>query len=485
MKLQITILLFFIFKLKLSNGDILEENFLFQIKNKVLPVLQSYAPIFYTRITTLLSNGAYDSIAPYHATAKPLYSTTIPKRPENERTIRNKNIAIAYASLRILNNLLPSARYIWETELRNAGLDPDDISTDLTSPIGIGNTVSENVLNFRINDGMNQEGNTVYHKARYSDTVSYKPKNSPYEITSPDHWQPNIEKSDYGVFSSQVHVVTQYGTVKPYSLTNLDSFITPLPVKSQISNKEGYVEQVQQVLRESYTLDDRKKMVSEYFDDKSWSLDGSLESVIKKNKLDLDEYVFLQLAVKIAIFDGGIVTWKEKLDYDTVRPFTAIRFLYENTPLKAWGGPGVGPVDDIKGREWRSYTRTPPHSEYPSGSTCFCSAQAQVLRRYFNTSFINFSIEFPQGSSKIEPCKTPSSDLKIDFSTYDEFVHVCGLSRVYSGVHFMSAVIEAEKLCKPVGDIAYDFVQTLVNGDGKDGQQDWGFNESLDFFNFL
>ncbi len=40
---------------------------------------------------------------------------------------------------------------------------------------------------------------------------------------------------------------------------------------------------------------------------------------------------------------------KEK--YDTVRPISAIRFLYEKTSLTAWDGPGVGTVSDITGRE--------------------------------------------------------------------------------------------------------------------------------------
>ena len=60
---------------------------------------------------------------------------------------------------------------------------------------------------------------------------------------------------------------------------------------------------------------------------------------------------------------------------------------------------GVGPVDDIKGKEWRSYITTGPHSEYPSGTTCFCSTQAQVLRRYFNSDIMNHSVKFPRGSS--------------------------------------------------------------------------------------
>ena len=129
---------------------------------------------------------------------------------------------------------------------------------------------------------------------------------------------------------------------------------------------------------------------------------------------------------------------------------------------------GVGPVDDIKGKEWRSYIPTGPHSEYPSGTTCFCSTQAQVLRRYFNSDIMNHSVKFPRGSSLIEPWRTPTEDTLAEFSTYDEYVKMCGISRVYAGVHFQASADEAEKLCKLVGDVAYEFVYAQVNGDFTD-----------------
>ena len=54
-------------------ADSLDENFLLQIKAKVLPLVKTYAPIFYVRITALLANGAFDAIAPYHNTVKGIF----------------------------------------------------------------------------------------------------------------------------------------------------------------------------------------------------------------------------------------------------------------------------------------------------------------------------------------------------------------------------------------------------------------------------
>ena len=74
---------------------VLDRNFLYHIKTLTLPILRQLDPVLYIRVSTILSNGAYDALAPYRETARGIYSN-IPKRPEKERTIRNKNIAIAW-----------------------------------------------------------------------------------------------------------------------------------------------------------------------------------------------------------------------------------------------------------------------------------------------------------------------------------------------------------------------------------------------------
>ena len=81
---------------------------------------------------------------------------------------------------------------------------------------------------------------------------------------------------------------------------------------------------------------------------------------------------------------------------------------------------------------------------------------------------MNLSVKFPKGSSIIEPWRTPTEDITAEFSSYDEYVKTCGLSRVYAGVHFPASADEAEKLCKQVGDVAYEFVYAQVNGDFTD-----------------
>ena len=132
---------------------VLDRNFLYHIKTLTLPILRQLDPVLYIRVSTILSNGAYDALAPYRETARGIYSN-IPKRPEKERTIRNKNIAIAYSSLRVLNIMLPNYANVWYNTILNVSLNPNDSSIDLNTPIGIGNYAAKSVLNFRLSDGM-------------------------------------------------------------------------------------------------------------------------------------------------------------------------------------------------------------------------------------------------------------------------------------------------------------------------------------------
>lgn len=90
------------------------------------------------RIATVTNNAWFDATAPYHPTAVGVYSH-LGRRPQDEATNSNINTAIMYSTLRILNNLLPTYEQSWRDMMTNIGLDPDDQSTDITTPTGLGN----------------------------------------------------------------------------------------------------------------------------------------------------------------------------------------------------------------------------------------------------------------------------------------------------------------------------------------------------------
>ena len=68
-----------------------------------------------------------------------------------------------------------------------------------------------------------------------------------------------------------------------------------------------------------------------------------------------------------------------------------------------------------------------------------------------------------QGSSRLEPGKTPRSNMTLSFYTWSEFEKNCGYSRLYGGVNFPDSITNIKPLAVQMGRRALDFVRYHVN----------------------
>jgi hypothetical protein len=401
------------------------------------------------RVTTIVTNAWFDAIAPYHPTAIGVASD-LGRRPPREATQANKNIAILYASHRVLNSLLPQHRDDWRQMLVDAGLDPDDDRRDLSSPVGIGNRAGAAVAAVREHDGMNQLGDErgqTFNRAPYADYLGYRPVNSAHELRDPSRWQPLVVTDGSGVFRAQQFVTPQMRVTRPYSYEDPDRFRVGPPWKSMLRGRDGhtaYRAQADEVLAASAALDDEQKMTAELFDNKIRSLGFSALFASQSRGLSLDEFVQYDFLTNVAAFDTAIAVWNEKYRYDAVRPISAIRHLYGDRS------------------EWTSYLQTADHPEYPSGSASFCAAHAQASRRFLGSDSLGWTVPTPQGSSRIEPGITPARDIAIGWATWTDFARDCGRSRLWGGVHFRAAIDAGATLGRRIGDVAHAFVRRHI-----------------------
>jgi hypothetical protein len=422
------------------------------------------------RFTTLITNAWFDASAPYHPTAVGIYSR-LGRRPAAEATNRNINIACLYASFRVLNSLLPKRNPDWRAMLLSAGLNPDDTTENNTTPAGLGNRAGKAIVAFREQDGMNQLGDAggqKYNLQPYSDYTGYAPVNTADQLRDPSRWQPRIVAAGGGIFRVQEFVTPQYRKVRPYSYFTPNQFSVPRPAASNPAGPQGmraYKEQADEVLRASAELNDYRKMVAELFDNKILSLGFSAVFAAQSRGLSLLQFIHLDFLTNLAAFDTGIAVWNEKTKWDAVRPFSAIRHLYGNRRVTAWGGPGKGTVTDLPANDWKEYLNVADHPEYPSGSASFCAAHAQASRRFLGSDALNWSVPAPMGSSRIEPGVTPASDITLGpWTTWSDFEHECGQSRLWGGVHFRAAIEEGMPLGRAIGEIAYLFVKRHIDG---------------------
>lgn len=108
------------------------------------------------------------------------------------------------------------------------------------------------------------------------------------------------------------------------------------------------------------------------------------------------------------------------------------------------------------------------HSEYPSGSSCICTAYAETLQLLTgedSTGAFQVGFTIPAGSSKTEPGKTPQADMDLFYSTWSEVQEACGQSRLYGGMHFSKAIPAGEELCSGLSSLIVGRAEMLKQGD--------------------
>ena len=434
----------------------------------VSPALNDASIVF--RYTVQMYSAAFDAVAPYDETSVGMYSR-VARRPASESDDNLlPNTAVMHAIYRLMLGFAPHRTDEWRAMLTDHGLDPDDDSgldwpcdssgrTDATAA-AIGNLAARCTLDGRRYDGFNQFGDI--NGVDWLDTTGYVPTNPPHELRDPSRWQPLVVPFTDGVFRVQYFVTPQWANVEPFANFNPRDIRVDPPTDSDHTNADAYREQALEVLEESANLDDYKKTIIMFFDNK---LRGSQILPDVKHLVDAVDFIQVSFLVEMASHDTGIVVWQEKQRFDAVRPVTAIAHLFGDETVTAWGGVGKGTVE-MPANSWSSFAGTADHPEYPSATTSFCGAYAQALRRYAGVADETggYTGVRSAGSNPIEPGITPAEDVVINFETWSEYEEACANARLWGGVHFRPAVDVAVPLGNEIGDLAYDYWLTLVNG---------------------
>jgi hypothetical protein len=421
----------------------------------------------------------FDAVAPYHPTAVGVY-TRIGRRPASESTNRNLNIAIFHAMYQWTKAVNVEQVPLFAQVMTALGLDPNDESEDPTSPAGIGNLAGKGAVAARLRDGMNLLGDDGrrYHPRPFADYTGYRPVNTAYELVNPSRWQPALGPhrrrlgagaGDKGIFIIQQFATPQQRLVKPYTYEDPSQFRIAPPDFSDHHRRRAYKRSVDEVLAASAALTDEQKVKAEAFDNKREAI-GRAPIMAARNRPELGVHGWAQMFLThlVAIVDVLIAVWHHKAKYDAVRPGSAIRHVYGSRPVTAWGGVGMGTVDDLPADEWASYLNVADHPEYPSGSAAICSAEAQSLRRFFGDDVLDWRFTVPAGGTLVEAGITPASDLEVHWATWTDFVDDCANSRLWGGVHFPKTQERSVPFGERFGDLAYEFVQRHVNGDVED-----------------
>ena len=451
-------------------------------------------PTVVSRALAIVQTCVFDAWAAYDSVAVGTQLGGKLRRPASERTLENKKKAISFAAYRALVDLFPTKAFIADQLMADLGYNPGDTALNGTTPSGIGNTVATAVLAFRHQDGSNQLGD-LNAGAPYSDYTGYTPVNTWDNVIDPNRWQPLRLPTGLAPpndFTIQVFVTPHWTHVTPFAL-NKGSQFRPGPPKPY--GNAGFVQQSVDVLGLMAGLDDRKKMIVEYWGDNPptalppghWM--AFAQFVSNRDGYGIDDDARLYFLVANATFDAGIAVWDAKAHYDYVRPVTAIRYLFATLPVLTWAGPFLG-TQVILGATFHPFQRptvnTPPFAEYPSGHSAFSAASAEVLKRYTGSDFFGATAVRATGSSTVEnylsptapvgALPVPAADVVFYWESFSDAAADAGISRRLGGIHFEDGDLASRKLGRKVGKQvwakAMKYMKSSRNGKGADDDDD-------------
>lgn len=450
-----------------------------------------------SRALAIVHTCMYDAWAAYDARAVGTQLAGALRRPISERTLANKEKAISYAAYRALTDLLPGDKdSLYQPLMKQLGYDPDDRSTDIETPAGIGNVACGAVLEFRHHDKSNQLGDMdsaaqanalstgirMSADSPYADWSGYRPLNAPSPVPArfplikplnPEHWQPLTYTDDAGNFVLQMFDGAQWCYVTPFAMSKGDQFRALLEPGPPKYGTIEYQREAQELIELSATLNDRQKMTAEY-----WSDGPNTEQppghwmrlaqwVSERDHHSLDDDVKMFFALSNALFDASIAAWDAKRTDDSIRPVTAIELRYRGKAIRAWGGPGKGIVE-MDGSQWIPYQPktfpTPPSPEYVSARSAYAAVAARILTLWTGSDNFGYSVTLPAGSSQIEPGVTPAKPVTLKWETFTKAADEAGMSGRYAGIDFASADVAGRKLGRLVGDATWSRAQSYFDG---------------------
>ncbi|WP_293146749.1 MULTISPECIES: phosphatase PAP2 family protein [unclassified Microcoleus] len=158
-----------------------------------------------------------------------------------------------------------------------------------------------------------------------------------------------------------------------------------------------------------------------------WNQIAQEAAALAGNSLEDNARLFALL--NMAQADAAITSWDAKYQYNLWRPVTAIRQAEtDNNPNTT--------ADPL----WAPLITTPPFPEYTSGHSTFSGAAEPVMNAVFGSDF-GFA---DKGDKTVNSLRT--------YENFAQAADESGMSRIYGGIHFMTANVDGLSSGRKVGN---------------------------------
>jgi membrane-associated phospholipid phosphatase len=348
-------------------------------------------------------NGIDGRYAAYHVT---------PAAPPGA----SRRAAAANAAYTALVALIPSQQPLFDGQLQatlaEISDDPADPGQSVTRGLAWGQSVANDILAWRANDGFT----TV--------PPPYVPRTGPgaYQPTPPLFGPP---------------LFRQFATMTPFALASPSQFPLPGPPALTSARWAQDLAEVQAYGSATSTVRTADETETARF----WQSDTPVaawnrvaDDLAQSADVPLTQNARVLALVNIALADAMIATFNAKNTFDFWRPVTAIR---------ATSDPS-----------WTPLLTTPPFQEYPSAHATVSSAPTAVLASFYgdHTSFTVTSAGMPS--------------VVRSFTSFDAAVRQVGEARIWAGFHYRFSCDDGATLGRAVAGYVLATVALPMHGNG-------------------
>jgi hypothetical protein len=244
----------------------------------------------------------------------------------------------------------------------------------------------------------------------WAETDGYKNANNAYQVpVGPGLWKPTPP-------AFAPNPATPYwGNNRTIIVNSTQGASVPAPVSYSTDPSSPFYAMVKELYDVSKVLTDDQKAAAIFWRDVPGATSPGhwlsiMQQLMKQKNTSLDVAAVAYALTGTAINDALIVCFKNKYQYNLVRPVTYIR--------------EVMLVED-----WNSYIGTPAHPEYPSAHSSLSVAAANILDKIFPNvhAFTDHTYDYMNLAPR-------------NYSSLNAIAAEAGMSRLYAGIHYRKSI---------------------------------------------
>jgi hypothetical protein len=373
------------------------------------------ATVHPTRSFAIMHAAIYDAVNAIDKTHKPYLV-----RLRGVSRSASQDAAAASAAHEVLVALYPTFQTTLDAQLKlSLALIPD--GPDKTEGITIGETVANQILTARSNDGSN------------ASPIKFVFGNAPGDYQStPPNFPPQPQFTHWShVTSFALESANQFRLGPPPALTS-DAYTDAFNEVKSLGIVNSTTATADQVLTGKFW----NGAIQNYWNEIT-------QTAALAHDLSTAQSARLFALLNLSFADGVIAFYDTKYTYNFWRPVTAIQEAAiddnpQTIPDTAWL-PEVG--------------KTTPDPSYPGAHAVISAAGASVLNSFFGKKDFEFAV-----TSEVLQGKTRS------FTNFSAASEEATMSRIFAGVHFRTDLTSGRKMGREVADFVVDNFLTPVNG---------------------